>query len=66
MTSFPNSKQRKITKIFTMFDTFEQFKYFDEVIWNKLMDFMDNKGGWIRTVIIEKIYPYTGTFPRAK
>ena len=27
---------------------------------------MDNKGGWLRTTIIEKIYPLTGTFPKAK
>lgn len=66
MTTFPNSKQGKITKIFAMFDAFQEFEYFDEAIWDKLMQFMDNKNGWIRTVIIEKIYPYTGTFPRAK
>lgn len=66
MATFPISKQRKISKIFKMFDTFEEFKYFDDAIWDKLMQFMDNKRGWIRAVIIEKIYPYTGTFPRAK
>lgn len=27
---------------------------------------MDNKGGWVRTTILEKIYPLTGTFDKAK
>ena len=27
---------------------------------------MDNKGGWIRTTLVEKLYPLTGTFEKAK
>jgi hypothetical protein len=27
---------------------------------------MDNKTGWVRTAIIERLYPLTGTFEKAK
>jgi len=27
---------------------------------------MDNKTGWARTAIIERLYPLTGTFEKAK
>lgn len=27
---------------------------------------MDNKTGWVRTTMIERLYPLTGTFEKAK
>ena len=66
METFPKSHNRKPSKIFLIFDTFVEFEYYDEEIWDKILEWMKNKKAWIRTKIIERLYPLTGTFPKAK
>lgn len=47
-------------------DTLYEFEFFDEPIWNKLMSSLERKKGWKRVEIIERLYPLSGTFNKAK
>jgi uncharacterized protein Usg len=35
-------------------------------LWNNILSWLERRKGWIRTDIIQKLYPLTGTFPKAK
>lgn len=53
--------------VFRIFDAFNKFEYYqDEQLWENIFGWMERRRGWIRTDIIERLYPLTGTFPRAK
>lgn len=43
-----------------------ELEEFDEDIWVSLIAAMDNKKGWGRISILEKLYPISGTFESAK
>jgi hypothetical protein len=56
-----------MSNVFRIFNAFDKFEYYqDEELWNTIFGWMERRKGWIRTDIIEKIYPLTGTFPKAK
>lgn len=58
---------KKISNALRIFDAFYKFEYFqDEELWNNILSWLERRKGWIRTDIIERIYPLTGTFPKAK
>jgi hypothetical protein len=53
--------------VFRICDAFKAFEYYaDRDIWERIIIMMDNKGGWARTLIIERLYPLTGEFETAK
>lgn len=56
----------RVSTVFRIFDAFNKFEYYDEEIWDRIITMMDNKSGWVRTAIIERLYPLTGTFEKAK
>lgn len=56
----------RISSTLRIFDAFRDFEYYDEDIWDKIITMMDRKTGWARTAIIERLYPLTGTFEKAK
>lgn len=50
-----------------MFDAFNGFNYYqDEGLWNMIFGWLERRKGWKRVDIIQRIYPLTGTFPKAK
>ena len=50
-----------------MFDAFNGFNYYhDEGLWNMVLGWLERRKGWKRIDIIQRIYPLTGTFPKAK
>ena len=50
-----------------IFEAFDKFEYYhDEDIWNSILGWFAFKKGWKRTEIIERLFPLTGTFPKAK
>jgi len=59
-------QSNRVSTVFRVFDAFREFEYYDEEIWDRIIIMMDNKTGWVRTTIIEKLYPLTGTFEKAK
>lgn len=56
----------RVSTVLRVFDVFREFEYYDEEIWDRIITMMDNKTGWARTAIIERLYPLTGTFEKAK
>ena len=47
-------------------DMLTSLEEYDEETWEGLIKAMDNKKGWGRIMIIEKLYPVSGTFESAK
>ena len=57
----------KLKDVFRAFDAFDAFEYYqDEELWNILIEWMARRKGWKRTECIERLYPLTGTFEKAK
>ena len=56
----------RVSTVIRIFDAFHKFEYYDEEIWDKIITMMDGKTGWVRTALMERLYPLTGTFEKAK